>query len=51
VVSFYLVKEDILNLFLSDRNARDYECLIYRNSLFNLANLNQKRMINLSKQI
>lgn len=24
IVSFYLVKDDIMNLFLSDRNARDY---------------------------
>jgi hypothetical protein len=51
LISFYLVKDDILNLFLNDKNAHNYECLIYRNSLFNLANVNQKRIINLSKQI
>lgn len=51
ITSYCVVKQDILNLYLNEKNTHTYECLIYRNTMFNLANANQKRLIGLSKQI
>lgn len=51
IVSFAIGKDDISNLFINEGNAKNYECLIYRNSLMNLAHQNQKRLIDYSERL
>jgi hypothetical protein len=43
--NFYFNRSDIYNIFIDDKHAYHYESIIYRNCMFNFANLNPKRAI------
>jgi len=43
--NFYFNRSDLYNIYIDDKHAYHYECIIYRNCMFNFANLNPKRAI------
>lgn len=51
VMSIIFTNEDVFNLYLNPKNAHNYQCLLFRNSIFNNANLNPKRAVHFNHRI